>query len=111
MTATEQARESLLKAGIDAIESILKARTSFAVNLANGRLERFERIGKVFELPIQVFLALRLFLELIDRSEIHLTQSFDLLSHVDQRLFPGDHVRFRSHFLIHGFQLEMSRRE
>ena len=78
MTAAEQAREALLQAGVDAIERVLETRARFAVDLADRGFQRLERVGQILELPIQVFLALGLFLELVDRRQIHLAESLDL---------------------------------
>src|ERR1700722_16553839 len=73
MAAAEQAREFFLQSGVDAIERILKSRAGFAIDFAHRRLERFQRIGQVLALPIQVLFALGLFLEFADRREIDLT--------------------------------------
>ena len=95
MTAAEQAREALLQAGIDAIERVLEARARFAVDLADRRFERLQRVGQILELPIEVFLALGLLLELVDRRQVDLAEALDLLRQVRERLFPRGHVRFR----------------
>ena len=85
MTAAEQPREALLQAGVDAIERVLEARARFAVDLADRRFERLERVGQILELPVQVFLALGLFLELVDRRQVHLAEPLDLAARAPSR--------------------------
>src|SRR5690606_37382217 len=110
-TAAEQPRETLLQSGVDAIERVLEARTRLAIDLADRRFQRFERFGEILELAIEVFLALGLFLELVDRSQIHLAEPLDLLRQLRERLLPCTDLRFRRHLLVEGRQIELRRLE
>src|SRR6185436_1242965 len=107
VTAAEQFREALLQTGIDAVERVLEARARLAVDLADRRFERFERVGQILELAVQVFLALGLVLELVDGREVHLPEALDLAGDFREIRLPGGHVRFRRHLLIHRGELEL----
>ena len=52
-----------------------------------------------------------MFLELVDGGEVDLTQTFDLLRQIHQRLLPHRHVGFGRHFLIDSLELELGRLE
>ena len=58
MTTAEQFREQALEPDVDVIVGFAEARTSLAVDLANGALESRQRIVEIFELRIEVFLTL-----------------------------------------------------
>ena len=91
MTAAEQLREFVLQAGVDAVEGVLEARARFLVDLAHRLFERGERGGDVGELPVEVFLALARFLELVDGREVHLAELLEIGARALQRFFPGRH--------------------
>ncbi len=82
-----------------------------AVDLLDRGLERFERVGQILELTIEIFLALGLFLELVDRRQIHLAQAIDLLRQVRQTSAPRDDVRLGRHLLVHDGEIELRRLE
>jgi hypothetical protein len=65
-TAAEESRKLVLESAVDAVKRVLEARARLAVDLADRLLERVQCIGQVGELPIQVFLAFGLLLELVD---------------------------------------------
>ena len=67
-----------------------RVRVSLSI-LLHRLFERGERGGHVGELPVEVFLALARFLELVDGGEIHLAQLLEVGARVVQRLFPGRH--------------------
>ena len=88
VSAAEQTREQLLDAGIDAIERFLEARARFLVDLADRAFERFERGRKVGELRVEIGLALRLFVEFLDRGEIDRFEAPDLLLEIGKLALP-----------------------
>ena len=95
MPAAEQAREFLLQAGVHLLEGLLEARAGLFVDLAHRLLERAQRIRQVGVLAVQVFLALGLLLELIDRGEIHLAQPRHVGTHGAELVLPARRVRIR----------------
>src|SRR5690606_19189110 len=107
VAAAEQARETLLQSGVDAVERILEARARFTVDFADRRLEGLERLGEILELSVEVFLALGLLLELIDRGEIHLTEPLDLAGKLGEAALPFGDIRLWRHFLVDLLQIEL----
>ena len=89
MPASEQARELVAQAGVDALEGVLEARARLLVDAPHGLIERGERGGEVGKLAVEILLALRLFLELIDGGEIDLTEPLDVGARLLQGLLPG----------------------
>ena len=83
-----------MQPGVDAVEGVLETRARLLVDLAHRLLERLERIGEVGELAVEVFLALGLFLELVDGRQVHLAQLLEVAAG-RQRLFPGWRRRHR----------------
>jgi hypothetical protein len=55
---------------------------------------------------IEILLALGLFLELVDRGEIHLAEALDPAGHVGEVLLPGAHRGFGYEAQQHGVELE-----
>src|SRR5271155_2772607 len=111
MAAAEQAREFLLEACIDLLEGILEACAGLAIDLAHGRLQGLQRVGQILALPVEVFLALGLLLELADGREIHLAQALDLALGLLQLRFPARDRGLRREPADQDGELEMSRRE
>ena len=70
---------------------MLEARARLLVDLAHGLFERAERRGDVGELPVEVFLALARFLQLVDGGQVHLAQLLEVRARGGQRFLPGGH--------------------
>ena len=68
-----------VEAGLTLVERVLEARARLAIDLADGVLERVERVGEVGELAVEIFLALGLLLELVDRREVDLRRGARIL--------------------------------
>jgi hypothetical protein len=111
VAAAEQAREALLQAGVDAVERVLEARACLAIDLADRCFEGFERVGEILELPVQVFLALGLFLELVDRRQVHRAEALDLAGDFREVRLPRRDVRLRRHLLVDRREIELRRLE
>src|SRR5205807_2549228 len=70
-------------------------RTGLLVDAPHCLLERRERRREVGVLTVEILLALRLLLELVDGGEIDLSELLDLGTRLGERLLPGRHVGAR----------------
>ena len=73
MATAKQFREQPLESGVDVGKSLTETGARLAIDSANGALECRQRIIQVRELRIEIFLALRLLLELIDGGKVYWT--------------------------------------
>ena len=92
MAAAEQARELLAQPGVDALEGILEARARLLVDAAHRILQRGQRRVQVGELPVQVFLALGVLAQFIDRRKIDLPELLDLGARLGEGGLPFEHA-------------------
>ena len=60
--------------------------------MVEGQSEGIERRGEIGKLAIEVFLALGVFGELIDRRQIHLPELLDLRARLGKRSLPLEHA-------------------
>ncbi len=67
-----------------------RVRVSLSI-LLHRLFERGERRSDVRELAIEVFLALGLLLELVDRGKVDLAQLLEIRARARQGFFPGGH--------------------
>ena len=111
MPAAEQAGKFLLQARVHPIERVLKSRTGLAIDFAHRRFESVQGVGEILALTVEVFLALRLLLELADGGEIHLAETLDLALGLLQAGFPGFPCRFGAEPGDEIGQLEAGRRQ
>ena len=89
MTATEQAREKLLKAVIDPVVRLLETAAGLPVDAPDGLLQGLQGAGDVSVLVVQVRLALRLLLELVDGRQVDVAQAADPRRYLLEPLLPG----------------------
>src|SRR6202012_5406595 len=111
MATAEQPRKLLLHAGIDALESLFKARARLLVDTAHRLIQRLERRGQILELPIEILLALAPLLELVAGGQIDLTQLVHVRADLGKRVLPVENVGFGCEIAWHLGQIEMRLRE
>ena len=99
MTAAKQLREQAFETLVDVIVSLAEARARFPVDLANRTFERCQGVIEIRKLRIQVLLAFRLLLELVDRSQVDRSQPVDSGPDRRQLVLPGQDRRRFVHFL------------
>src|SRR5690606_35343103 len=99
--AAEQPREEPLEVLVDLVEGFLEARARFAIHPANRLLERRERLRQVLGLLVEVALAARKLLELLDRDQVDRPEALDAVRNALEALLPGGLVRLGRHFREH----------
>src|SRR5580693_7454526 len=109
MTSAEQAREFILEPGVDALEGLLEARARLTIDAAHRLIEGREGIGEIGELTVEIFLALGVLLELVDRSEVDLAELLEIRAQLGERLLPLRHVRFGRESLADLSEIELRR--
>ena len=95
VAAAEQARKEPPQTLIGFLESLLESRARFAVDLADRVLERLERFGQVGELRVEILLAFRLFLELVDGGQVDSAEPLEPALELLERVVPHDFRRVR----------------
>src|SRR5450631_4154780 len=84
VAAAEEPWKLLLQSRVDALERLFKAGAGLFINAPHCLLKGDERIVQISVLAVKIVLALSLFLELVDRGEIHLSQLLDVRAHFDE---------------------------
>src|SRR4029077_3797458 len=107
----EEPWKLLAQTRVDALERVLEARAGLAVDAPHGFGERIERRREIGELAIEIFLALALIAQLIDRGEVHRAESLDIATRVGELLLPGGHIRVRRKLRLHARELAAGLRE
>ena len=74
---------------VDLVERRFESCSRFPINLSNRRAQRLERFFQIFVLRVQVDLALRLLIELVDCSEVDRPQTLNSAVELVERLDPG----------------------